>query len=60
MPFDPAVRMEVARTLGTINDSAAMEALLTQIAQEPDADVRAFLAEKISTSKASGPKATVP
>jgi HEAT repeat protein len=38
-----AVRLQVAKTLSAINDSAAFEPLLTQLAQEPDADVRAAL-----------------
>lgn len=37
------VRAEIARTLGTINDRALLETMLTQLAQEPDAGVKAAL-----------------
>lgn len=38
------VRLQIARTLRTINDTAALEALLTQLAQEPVAENRAAIA----------------
>lgn len=40
----PEVRRQAAAALSVINEPAATEALLTQLAQEPDASVRAALA----------------
>lgn len=44
----PEVRMEVARAFRVINDADALEALLAQLAQEPNPDVRAELAAAIA------------
>lgn len=38
------VRLQVAKTLGALNDPAALQPLLTQLAQETDPDVRAAIA----------------
>jgi HEAT repeat protein len=42
-----AVRMAVADALSKINDAAALEALLTQLAQERDGQVRARIADAL-------------
>jgi HEAT repeat protein len=44
---DPKVRIEVAKALGTINDSEALEPLLAQLLQEKDEAVRAALADAL-------------
>ncbi len=38
------VRLQVAKTLGALNDPAALQPLLSQLAQETDPDVRAAIA----------------
>src|SRR5439155_15354816 len=44
----PEVRIEVAGALRALNDAGALKPLLTQLAQEPEADVRAALAKAIA------------
>lgn len=45
------VRQEVARTLGAINDPGAADALLAQLPQEADTDVRAALAAALGPAR---------
>jgi len=47
----PAVRLQVAVTLKKINDKQAVDALLTQLAQEPVAENRAALALALAQSR---------
>lgn len=42
------VRLEVATTLRALNDAAALDALLAQLAQEQDPDVKAAIAQAIA------------
>jgi len=44
---DPGVRRAVADAIGTINDPAALDALLNQLAVEPDPTVRAAIARAL-------------
>jgi HEAT repeat protein len=42
------VRIEVVRSLRFINDAAALQALLTQLGQEPSADIRSAIAQALA------------